>query len=52
MDRVHFINDITQGDAERVPRSELDIPHRGVYHPKSGKILVVLIVQHTSMKPL
>ncbi len=43
------MNDIiTRGDAERVPRSELDdqpawyIPHHGVYHPhKPGKIRVV-----------
>ncbi len=48
-DYVHFMNDIiTRGDAERVPRSELDdqpawyIPHHGVYHPhKPGKIHVV-----------
>ncbi len=48
-DYVHFMNDIiTRGDAERVPRSELDdqpawyIPHHGVYHPhKPGKIRVV-----------
>ncbi len=48
-DYVHFMNDIiTRGDAEGVPRSELDdqpawyIPHHGVYHPhKPGKICMV-----------
>ncbi len=59
-DYVHFMNDIiTRGDAERVPRSELDDNQHGIFRTTESttptnqeRSVWFLIVQHASMKPL